>query len=571
MHRHFDLSELLAVARGDAEADLILADGCVVNVFSGEIERADVAIHGGRIAGVGKYKKAVEVVEARGAYLLPGLIDGHVHVESSLCVPGQFARAVVPRGVTHVVADPHEIANVAGVAGVRAMARQASALPAPRFHWAAPSCVPATDMGTAGATLGADDLARLKHDGVVGLLAEVMNFPGVVQGDPDMLAKLAAFDLAKRDGHAPGLSGNALNAYAAAGIDSDHECTTIEEAAEKLARGMYVLIREATNAHNLDTLLPLVNEKNNRRICFCTDDRTPDDLLAEGSIDMMVRRAIAFGIEPVTAVRMATLNTAERFGLVGSGAIAPGYFADIVLVGDLTEMDVKHTMVGGRLIDADVLIQAAKSAPPVDAWGKCVVPDEPDFRIAAKGHKLRVIGSLEGQLLTEERHLNAKIVDGHAVSDIANDVLKMAVIERHGKHGHVGLGFIQGFGLERGAIAGTVAHDHHNLVVIGADDASMTAAARCVADMHGGLCCVDGDKVLAQLPLPVAGLMSDEPIEDVRHRMADLLAAARKLGSPMHDPFMAMSFMALEVIPKLKITDRGLVDVEAFGFVPLFV
>ncbi|MEM6315919.1 MAG: adenine deaminase, partial [Planctomycetota bacterium] len=484
---------------------------------------------------------------------------------------GQFARAVVPRGVTQVVADPHEIANVSGVAGVRAMARQAAALPAPRFHWAAPSCVPATNMGTAGATLTADDLAQLKHDGVVGLLAEVMNFPGVVHADPDMLAKLAAFDLAKRDGHAPGLTGNPLNAYVAAGIDSDHECTTVAEAAEKLARGMYVLIREATNAHNLDTLLPLVNEKNNRRICFCTDDRTPDDLLSEGSIDMMVRRAIAFGIDPVTAVRMATLNTAERFGLVGRGAIAPGYLADMIVVDDIAKMDVRTTFVGGVRMTDEVLSAAAKSAPPVDAWGKCVIPDDLDLRIAASGHAVRVIGSLEGQLLTEERKLPARIVDGHAVADVANDVLKMAVVERHGIHGKVGLGFIQGFGLQRGAIAGTVAHDHHNLVIIGTDDASMRTAARVVAEMRGGLCCVDGDKVLAQLPLPVAGLMSDAPIEQVRTRMADLLTAAKQLGSDMHDPFMAMSFMALEVIPKLKLTDRGLVDVEAFGFVPLFV
>ena len=568
-------SALLATARGEQLADLLLRNGRVVNVLSGEIEEADVALFGGRIAGVGAGYSAGETVDLQGAFIAPGLIDAHVHIESSLCLPAQFAVAVVPRGVTTAVIDPHEIANVAGVDGVRFMAESSRGLPV-QVVVMAPSAVPATHMETNGAALSAEELVALRAEGTVYGLAELMNFPGTVFGDPEVLAKIAAFSERPVDGHAPTLSGQALNAYAAAGAGSDHECATVAEAAEKLARGFYILIREATNAHNLHELLPLVNERNNRRICFCTDDRIPSDLLTQGSIDYMLREAIAFGIEPITAFRMATLNSAEWFGLHDRGAIAPGRRADLWVFDDLHAPTARQVYSGGQLRAADgqLMDEASLARPEVPASVASSVKvawDAFDLRIPAGGARMRVIGSLENQLLTEERILAARIEDGQAVADPGRDILKMAVIDRHKASGSMGLGFIQGFGLRRGAIAGTVAHDHHNLVVIGADDGSMTTAARAVAAMGGGLAIADGSEALATLPLPVAGLMSDQPLGTVRAQYDRLLDAAHEFGSLFHDPFMAMSFMALEVIPKLKLTDQGLVDVEAFDFVDLFI
>jgi len=568
-------SELLAVARGDQPADLLLRNGRVVNVFSGEIEDSDVALFGGRIAGVGAGYSAVESVDLQGAFIAPGLIDAHVHIESSLCLPAQFAAAVVPCGVTTVVADPHEIANVAGVDGVRYMAECSRALPL-QVVLMAPSAVPATHMETSGASLSAEDLAALLEEGTVHGLAELMNFPGVVYGDPDVLAKMAAFGGRPLDGHAPALSGPALNAYAAAGAGSDHECATVAEAAEKLARGFYILIRKATNANDLDALLPLVNEHNNRRICLCTDDRIPSDLIMQGSIDHLLRETIAFGIEPVTAFRMATLNSAEWFGLHDRGAVAPGRRADLIVFDDLRAPSAAQVYAGGRLWAEDGRLlgdpyQDPAPVPAVVSSSVRVAWDAFDLRIPADGARVRVIGSLQDQLLTEERIIAPLVKDGQAMADPARDILKMAVVDRHTASGATGLGFIQGFGLNRGAIAGTVAHDHHNLVVIGADDESMTTAARTVAEMGGGLAVVEGTQALATLPLPVAGLMSDRPLGEVRNRYDSLIDASHEFGSSIRDPFMAMSFMALEVIPKLKLTDQGLVDVEAFDIVDLFV
>ena len=560
--------DLLSVARGDCPADLLLRGGRLLNVFTGEIEPADVAVYAGRIAGVGPGYTAREVIDLNGSYVAPGLIDAHVHIESSLCTPPQFAAAVLPRGVTTVVADPHEIANVAGVAGVRYMAEASRGLPL-SVVLMAPSCVPATPLATAGAELSAADVAALLTDGTCHGLAEVMNFPGVVAGDAELRAKLAAATGRPVDGHCPGLVGRALNAYVAAGVGTEHEAVTVAEAREKLARGLYVLIREATNARNLDALLPLVTPANARRICLCTDDRTPGDLLDVGGVDHMVRRAIAFGLDPVEAFRLATLNPAECYGLHDRGAIAPGRRADLFVFDDLAAPTARLVFAAGRSV-ADY--RPADHTPPPTVVDTCRAGlDGLDLRIAARGRRVRVIGSRPDQLLTDHLTLDATIVGGDAVADASRDLLKMAVVERHRCGENVGLGFIQGIGLQRGAIAGTVAHDHHNLVCVGADDGSMHMALRAAAAGGGGLAVADGDRVLARLSLPVAGLMSDRPVAEVRAGYDACLAAAGSLGSTLHDPFMALSFMALEVIPSLKLTDRGLVDVDRFEPVDLFV
>jgi adenine deaminase len=427
-------------------------------------------------------------------------------------------------------------------------------------------------------------------------LAEVMNFPGVIFGDQAVLAKLEAFRDRVRDGHAPGLSGKPLNAYAAAGIGSDHECTTVEEAREKLRLGLTIFLREATNARNLSALVPLITPENERRLCFCTDDRQPADLLDYGAVDYAIRLAIAEGVHPVSAIRMATLNPAEHFRLHDRGAIAPGRRADLVVFGDLEAIEADEVYVAGRLVArAGKLVEepggaapasggagagsepAGRGAAPHAAGDQAQVrgtvhldPAALDFAVPAQGRRIRVIQAIPDQLLTEHLIREAALEGGLAVADPERDLLKMVVFERHLGTGNAGKGFVTGLGFKRGAIASTVAHDHHNLVVVGADDRSMLTAARAVIEAGGGQAAALGEQVLALLPLPIAGLMSDQPIEWVRERVDRLLEAARELGSPLHDPFMATSFLALEVIPKLKLTDLGVVDVERFELVPLF-
>lgn len=568
-----ELSDLLRRARGDEPADLLLANARVVNVFSAEVHQADVAVAGDTIVGVGRGWEASEVVDLGGRHIAPGFIDAHVHVESAMVPPGELARAVVPRGVTTLVADPHEIANVLGLEGVRFMLESARGAAATVLV-NAPSCVPATDMETSGASLPAAQLSGLLGEpGVLGL-AEVMNFPGVVAGRPEVLAKLEAFRDRPVDGHCPGLSGRALGAYVAAGIGSDHECTTVEEAREKLRLGMRIFLREATGAHDLRTLLPLVTAGNERRFCLCTDDRQPGDLLSEGSVDHLVRVAIAEGLPPLAAIRLATLNAAEHFRLRDRGAVAPGYRADLVVLDDLRAPRPDLVYVAGRLVARGGALLEPRPpvpVPPAVAGSVHVDWSRVDLRIPAAGRRVRVIRALPDRIVTASEVADATIRDGEAVADPARDLLKMAVVERHGRRGTVGLGFVAGVSLRRGALASTVAHDHHNLVAIGADDRSMLTAARAVAAAGGGQAAADGDRVLALLPLPIAGLMSDLPIEAVRDRCDDLAAAARALGSPLRQPYTAMSFLALEVVPALKLTDLGLIDVERFAPVPLFV
>ncbi len=568
------LLHLLAVARGDEPADVLLTNVHVVNVFTGEVLDASVALAGETIAAVGRGYTGKTTLDLGGHYLVPGLIDAHVHVESSMAAPAQFARAVVPHGITTVISDPHEIANVAGADGIRYMIAASAGLPLTIFV-NLPSCVPATHMGTAGATLDADALLALRDLPRVLGLAEFMNVPGAVLGLPGALEKILAFGNGHIDGHAPGVGGPWLQAYVAAGPSTDHESMTAEEALKKARLGMYVLVREATAARNLHALLPAITAENARRFAFATDDRHPADLIEEGSIDHNLRLAIAAGLSPITALRMATLNAAEAFGLTDRGAIAPGRRADLVVTPSLMDFRAVKVFAAGKLV--------AENGIPVGEWplpradesrvrGSIhIAVDALSFRIPAEGTHVRAIGIIPDQIVTDERIMDAAIVNGEAVADIARDLLKLAVIERHSHTGRIGLGFVHGLGLKRGAIAGSVGHDCHNVTVAGVNDAEMRAAVRAVKELGGGLVAVLNGEVIAGVPLPIGGLMSDQPVEVVRAQMDTLLERVKELGSPLHDPFMHLGFLALEVIPKLKLTDQGLVDVEKFDFVPLWV
>jgi adenine deaminase len=567
------LVDHLAMARGDAPADLILRNAQLVNVWSGEIYATDIVIGGGQVVALGSGYTAHQVVDLQGRFVCPGFIDAHVHIESSLCTPPAFARAVLPHGVTTVVTDPHEIANVLGIPGIRFMLKRGRQSDHLSMFVMAPSCVPATTMETSGATLNAADLLGLTDDDMVLGLAEVMNYPGVVFGDEDMMDKLTEFAQYPRDGHCPALTGKSLNAYVVTGIGSEHECTTVDEVREKLRLGLTVFIREGTTTRNLKPLLPLVTPNNQTRMCFCTDDRQPNSLMDEGSIDFMVRTAIAEGIDPVTAIRMGTLNTAQYFRMFDRGVIAPGKRADMVVFSDVHDLRPEMVFSAGVLV-AEQGVMKTEAIPMGSNDLKPSIHlrmDAVDFAIPAVSDRIRVIEGIGDQVVTGHRIAEATITDGMAVADTARDILKAAVIERHHATGKMGKGFIQGFGLKRGAIAGTVAHDHHNLIVIGADDHSMRRAVEAVVAMGGGLVAVDGDAVLGTLPLPVAGLMTEEPLEAVREKYDVMVAHAQSLGSTMPDPFMSMSFMGLEVIPSLKLTDHGLVDVEQFKLVDLFV
>jgi adenine deaminase len=566
------LVDRLAVARGTVPAPLALRNAQLVNVWTGEIYLTDILIQGSHIAALGYGYAAEREIDLNGRYVCPGFIDAHVHIESSLCTPPEFARAVLTHGVTTVVTDPHEIANVLGLEGIRFMLERAKH-GALNMYVMASSCVPATHMETSGARLEAEDLEPLlSHNWILGL-AEVMNYPGVIDGDEGMLDKIQMFKQKVLDGHCPAIGGKALNAYVTAGIGSEHECTTVEEALEKLRLGLTIFIREGTTTRNLRPLLPLISPQNHTRLCFCTDDRQPGSLMDEGSIDFMIRTAIASGVDPVTAIRMGTLNTAQYFRLFDYGVIAPSKWADMVVFSDLQDLRAEMVFRGGQLVAQDgVMVSPKVSQRPIDLRSSMNVRlDSLDFDIPARGQRIRVIGGVGDQVVTGHLIEDTHIVGGQAVSDTERDILKIAVVERHRATGHIGKGFINGFGLKRGALAGTVAHDHHNLVVIGVDDASMRRAVHAVVEMGGGLVVVDGDHILGRLPLPVAGLMSESPLEQVRHEYDALIKHANELGSAMPDPFMAMSFMALEVIPKLKLTDVGLVDVEQFKVVDLFV
>jgi adenine deaminase len=566
-----DLAARIEMAKGNRPVDVLLKNGRLVNVLSGEIHPASIALHQDLIVGMGDYD-AIETVDLNGLFIAPGFIDGHLHIESSMLSPREFARNVVPKGTTSLVADPHEIANVLGAAGIRYMIDSSEGLPL-RVFLMFPSCVPATPFETSGAELVHSDMAEFKDHPRIAGLAEVMNFPGAVGGDPEILAKIHVFRDKVIDGHAPGLSGRDLCAYAAAGIGSDHECTNLQEAQEKLRLGMRVMIREGSAAKNLDALFPLVAKLNSRRCLLVTDDLEPRDIVEKGHINHIVEKAVSKGMDPVQAVQMVTLNPASYFRLAGLGAVAPGYIADLAILEDLDKFEAVRVYHAGRLVaEQGRMLEGAAgggAAIPASAvnvdWGKVA-----SLSIPVTGRSVNVIEVVPGQIVTKRVVEEARVVDGEVRSDTDRDILKIAVIERHKGTGNYSVGLIKGFGLKSGAIASTVAHDSHNIVVVGVHQADMLAAARHVAALGGGMAVAQDSKPIASLALPIAGLMSDQTIERVNEGLEAIVKAAHDLGCALENPFATLSFMALTPIPELKMTDLGLFDSVNFRFVSLF-
>ena len=561
-----DLEARIAQGRGDTPADLVLRGGRVLDVVTGALVAGDVAIAGDTIVGIGAVYEGREVIDVTGLTLVPGLIDTHLHIESSLVTPFEFDRCVTPRGITTAICDPHEIANVIGLDGIRWF-QEASRHTLMDLRVQLSSCVPSTHMETAGARIDAEDLAAVMgHPSGIGL-AEFMNYPGVIHRDPGCMAKLRLFAGGHVDGHCPQLTGRDLNAYIAAGIRTEHEATTAAEAREKLQKGMRVLIREGSVSKDLNALAPVLTDVTSAYMCLCTDDRNPLDIAEHGHLDYMIRTLIARGCSPLAVYRAASLSAAEAFGLKDRGQIAPGKRADIVAVDSLEDCHARLVLCAGRLADA-AAFAARPTLPPVGRHSVRAPKVRPeDFRARANRTETDVIGILEGKIITEHLREGIPVQDGDKRPDPARDLMRIAVIERHGKNGNIATGFVRGFGMRAGAIASTVCHDHHNIAVVGADYADMALAANRMAEIEGGFVVARGGRVLAELALPVAGLMSLESFETVRDRLVALRAAARSLGVTLEEPFLQLAFLALPVIPALKITDRGMVDVERFEII----
>lgn len=564
------LKSRIDAAAGRTPAELVLRNGHIVQTTTGELIRGDVAISDGVIVGIGDYE-AAEVIDLGGQLICPGFIDAHVHIESSLLNPPRYAEVVVPHGTVAVVTDPHEIANVLGVDGIRYMLDASADLPLD-VRLMLSSCVPASGFESPAAPLDVHALRPLFDLPRVLGLAEMMNYPGVVAGDADCLEKIAAAGARRVDGHAPGLGGKALCAYVAAGIRNDHECVTADEAREKLRLGMTILIREGSQARNLDALAPLVTPQSAQQFLFCTDDKDVEDLLAEGHMDHIIRRAIGLGMDPMLAVRVATLNPARHYGLRGLGAIAPGMRASLAIVDDFRAFRVTRVYQDGVLVAMDGAPRHAgefKVAPTRSTMNTGHLTENA-LAVKAPGGdttRVRVIGVIEDRIDTNAETATLPVRSGLIQTDPANGILKLAVVERHHATGRVGVGFVRGFGFQRGAIASTVGHDAHNLVLCGANDADMLIAARRMAEIGGGLCVVADGAVCAEMALPVAGLMSDAAPSEARRQLEACHQAALAIGGVMRRPFMALSFLSLSVIGRLKLTDRGLIDVDRFELV----
>jgi adenine deaminase len=560
-----DLKELISVARGEIPADLLLKNARIVNTFIGEVEQADVAIYGDRIAGVGDYSKAKEIIDLQGRFLAPGLINGHTHIESSMLHPARYAQAVVPRGTLAVVTDLHEIANVCGSEGIKFVTDVTRKLPLDMLFMA-PSCVPATHLETSGAQISSKEVKKiLAHPKIIGL-GEMMNFPGVVSGDEEVLKKISASKGKVIDGHAPGLAGKELNAYLSAGILSDHESTTLEEGKEKLRRGMYLMIREGSSEKNLDALLPLVTDNTYKRCFFVVDDRSCSDLLREGDIDAVVRKAIDRGLEPVRAIQMATINTAEYFRLYDRGGIGPGYIANLITITDLAKLEIDMVFYQGKLVARQG--KPLFPLPPITLELRDTVRIKPpmgkSLKIAAADETYPVIEIVPGQIVTRKAVEKIKVVDGTVMPDLERDILKLVVVERHKASGNIGLGLVKGFSLKKGALASSVAHDSHNIIAVGTNDFDILKAIEEINRLQGGLVVCANLEILASLPLPIAGLLSPEPLEVVVSQHEKVEKAAASLGNLPPAPFAILSFLALPVIPELRLTDLGLVDVVEF-------
>ncbi|WP_339691175.1 adenine deaminase [Celeribacter baekdonensis] len=561
-----DLEHRIAVARGEIPADIVLKGGMIFDLMTGEMITGDVAIVGDRIAGVYESYEGAREIDVTGQIIVPGFIDTHLHIESSLVTPFEFDRCVAPRGVTTAICDPHEIANVIGLDGIRYF-QAASEHTVMDIRVQLSSCVPSTHMETAGAELLAEDLAQVMgHRSAIGL-AEFMNYPGVISRDPEAMKKLHLFEDAHIDGHCPQLSGRDLNAYIAAGIRTEHEATTADEAREKLRKGMRVLIREGSVSKDLHALQPLLTDLTAPYMCLCTDDRNPLDIGEHGHLDYMIRTLIALGSSPLAVYRAASLSAAEAFGLKDRGMIAPGKRADLVVIDSLEGCHASRVFAGGVEV-TDAAFAARGSVDPIGRQSvKAPKVRAEDFRTTGNREQTDVIGILEGKIITEHLHEIIPIVDGDKRPDPVRDLTRITVIERHGKNGNIASGFVKGFGVKAGAIASTVCHDHHNIVAVGVDYDDMAVAANRLSEIEGGFVVVRDGVVLAELALPVAGLMSLLSFEEVRDHLVDLRAAAASLGVTLEEPFLQLAFLALPVIPALKITDRGMVDVIKFEII----
>ena len=567
-----DLEEIIDVARGKRKGDLLIKNGKVVNVFNETIEEKDVLVHKGIIVGIGKYKDAENIMDVKGAYVSPAFTDAHLHIESTMSIPPEFAKAVIPLGTTTAVVDPHEIANVAGIPGIQFMLNSSENLPMD-IYFMLSSCVPATPLETSGAHLYAEDLAIFKDNPRVLGLAELMNYPGLLSKVPEVLDKVSMFRDRIIDGHSPGLTGNDLNAYLAAGVMADHECTIPAEAEEKLDKGMWIMMREGSLTRDVLRLLPIINERTKHRILLCTDDKHPEDLVYEGHMNFAISLLLKNNVPLPLAVRLATLNSAMFFGFKRKGGIAPGYDADIVVFKNI--LKIEKVFKDGQLVAENGKPLFEFDGPLHDDAVKNTINIKPvtfeKLTIPVKKGKLRVIGIHPNTIITDELLFEPKVENGAAVSDVERDLIKIAVVERHKATGNVGLGFIHGLGLKQGAFATSVAHDSHNIIVAGENDKDMLLAIAQIESMGGGVAVAKNGKILGALPLPYGGLMTNKPITETAETLIKLHHIAKEEnGVSVSDPFMTLAFMSLPVIPKLKITDRGLVDVDKFDFVPLF-